>query len=145
MLRARTREGQVQSEQQIAELNRQLAVLRNQQDRLLNLRLLDEIDEPTFAAKNTELRDRIAALNLQVQGCDRSRAEKGEIAEKVFELSQTLAERWVSADRRAKRQLLEIVCLNLRLNGVTLVPAIRKPFDVLAEGLLVSSNRGDKI
>jgi DNA invertase Pin-like site-specific DNA recombinase len=145
VLRARTREGQVKSEQQIAELNRQLAVLRTQQDRLLNLRLLDEIDEGTFAAKNTKLRDRVAALNLQVQGCDRSRAEKGEIAEKAFEFSQTLTERWVSADRRAKRQLLEIVCLNLRLDGVTLVPAIRKPFDVLAEGLLVSSNRGDKI
>ena len=41
--------------------------------------------------------------------------------------------------------MLEIVCLNLRLDGATLVPAIRKPFDVLAEGLLVSSSRGDKI
>jgi hypothetical protein len=40
--------------------------------------------------------------------------------------------------------LLEIVCSNLRFDGVTLVPAIRKPFDVLAEGLLVSSSRGDK-
>ena len=135
VLRARAREGQVNSEQQIAELNRQLAVLRNQQNRLLNLRLLDEIDEATFAAKNTELRDRIAALHLQLQGCNRSRAEKGEIAERAFELSQT----------RAKRQLLENVCLNFRLDGVTLVPAIRKPFDVLAEGLFVSSNRGDKI
>jgi hypothetical protein len=34
--------------------------------------------------------------------------------------------------------------LNCTLDGVTLVPTIRKPFDVLAEGLLVSSSRADR-
>jgi hypothetical protein len=36
----------------------------------------------------------------------------------------------------SKRRLLEIVCLNCRLDDVTLVPTMRKPFDVLAEGLI---------
>jgi len=58
---------------------------------------------------------------------------------------QTLKDKWLNADVAAKRQLLEIVCLNFRLDGATLVPAIRKPFDVLAEGLLVSYSRGDGI
>jgi hypothetical protein len=40
--------------------------------------------------------------------------------------------------------LLEIVFLNCTLDGVTLCPEMRKPFDVLAEGLRVSSSRGDK-
>jgi hypothetical protein len=31
------------------------------------------------------------------------------------------------------RRLLEIVFLNSHLDGVTLVPTIRKPFEVLAE------------
>ena len=47
---------------------------------------LEEIDEATFAAKNTELRDRIAQLSLQLDVSDRSRAERGEVALKVFEL-----------------------------------------------------------
>ena len=145
VLRARTREGQAQSEQRVAELTRQLTSLRNQQDRLLNLRLLDEINEQTFAAKNTELRDRIAELNLQVQACDHSRSERGEIAEKAFELSQRLQEKWLTADSQAKRQLLGIVCLNLTLDGATVVAEARKPFDVLVEGLCVPSSRGDKI
>ena len=42
------------------------------------------------------------------------------------------------------RQLLEIVCLNLKLDGVSLCYEMRKPFDVLAKGLLVSSSRVDK-
>ncbi len=31
-----------------------------------------------------------------------------------------------------------------RLDGVTLVPSMRKPFDVLAEGLVSEKSRGDK-
>ena len=34
--------------------------------------------------------------------------------------------------------------LNCRLDDVTLVPKMRKPFDVLAEGLISKTSRGDK-
>ena len=145
ILRARTRASQKDTEQQVAEINRQLTSLRKQQERLLNLRLLEEIDETTFAAKNTELRDRIAQLNLKVEASDRHRADHGEIAIRVFELSQELRNKWLRADRRAKRQLLDIVCLNFSLNGVSLVPTMRKPFDVLAEGLESAKSRDDWI
>jgi hypothetical protein len=111
---------------------------------LLNLRLLDESNESTFAATGTELRDRIARLSLEVEDCDRDRSEQGAAAEKVFELSQTLTEKWVSADVSAKRQLLEIVCLNFPHDDATLSAAMRKPFDVLAEGLSVSFSRDDR-
>jgi hypothetical protein len=72
---------------------------------------------------------------------DRSHDETAELASKVFELSQTLRKRWVTADYDAKRRILEIVCLNCKLDGATLVLTMRKPFDVLAEELLVSSSR----
>jgi hypothetical protein len=36
-----------------------------------------------------------------------------------------------------------IVFLNCRLDDVTLVPTIRKPFDVLAEGLISKNSRDD--
>jgi hypothetical protein len=36
------------------------------------------------------------------------------------------------------------VFFNCTLDGAALCPGMRKPFDVLAEGLLVSSSRGDK-
>ena len=145
-LQAYTRSGQQDQEKQLAELNRQVTVLRNQQDRLLNLPLLEEIDDETFASKrNVEFRDRMADVKLNLERLDRGRAEQGEIALNVFELSQTLHDKWLNADYRAKRRLLEIVCLNFRLDGVSLVPTIRKPFDVLAEGLDPVNHRGDRI
>lgn len=145
VLRAKTQEGQRDSKQQIAELNRQVSQLRNQQDELLNLRLLQEIDPETFASKSQELRDRISALTLKIESVDRDRAETSELAEKVFELSQTLQNTWSNADIRAKRRLLDIVCLNFLLDDVNLVPTIRKPFDILAKGPSVLLSRADRI
>jgi hypothetical protein len=42
------------------------------------------------------------------------------------------------------RRILEIVFLNCTLEDLTLFPTIRKPFDVLAEGLVSKNSRGDK-
>ncbi len=67
------------------------------------------------------------------------------IAETAFELSQTLREKWLKEDVTKKRQLQEITCLNFSLDGATLVPEIRKPFDVRAEGHFVPSSRGGEI
>lgn len=49
------------------------------------------------------------------------------------------------ADYSAKRQILEIVRVNFRLDGTTLVPEMRKPFDLLTKGLSVQSSRGGRI
>jgi site-specific DNA recombinase len=81
------------------------------------------VDQETFARKQTELRDRLANLKLQLDVLDRSSDETAELAAKVFELSQTLR----------------------RLDDATLVTTIRKPFDVLAEGLISDLSRGDWI
>ena len=132
VLRARAQDQQRDDQAQIAEINRQLTSLRQQQDRLLNLRLQAEIDQETFAAKNTELRDRTARLTLDLETCGEAKAAQNELAQKLFELSQSLKDKWFAADATAKRRLLETICLNFSLDGATLIPTIRKPFDVLA-------------
>ena len=144
-LRERTRNRQKETASDVAELNRQITSLENQKDRLLNLRLLDEIGQETFAQKSTELRDRIDHLKLQVDAKGRMKDEKGDIAVKAFELSQMLKEKWLTADLSAKRQILEILCLNFFLEGEKLVPEWRKPFDVLAKGLISKESGGDRI
>ena len=145
VLRARTREEQDHAREQRAELQRQLSLLEGQKDRLLNLRLLEEIEADTFAAKSTELRDRAATLTLQIEALNRGHDEDADIAIRAFELSQSLADKWVTADYAAKRRILEIICLNFRLDDVSLYPVMRKPFDLLAEGLLSQKSRGERI
>ena len=106
--------------------------------------MLEEIDADTIASKNRDLRDREAELKLGIDVADRERHEIIDIAVKAFELSQSLREKWLTADYAAKRRILEIICLNWTLEGASLVPTMRKPFDLLAKGLLQKESRGDK-
>ena len=92
-----------------------------------------------------ELRDRIATLDSQFHAADFDRAQQAIVAAKVFELSRGLEQQWLASKYAEKRQILELVCLNFRLEDVSLFPEMRKPFDMLAEGQFVSSSRGDKI
>ncbi|QDT57079.1 hypothetical protein Pan44_51450 [Caulifigura coniformis] len=142
VLVSQTKDRQRDSRVQRAELSRQEALLVAQQDRLLNLRIEDQIEEPTFLRKQTELRDRLASIKLQTDVLDRSHDETADLAVKVFELSQTLREKWLTADYAVKRRILEIVCLNCTLIDATLCPTIRKPFDVLVEGFSVPFSGG---
>ncbi|HEY2759600.1 MAG TPA: recombinase zinc beta ribbon domain-containing protein, partial [Pirellulales bacterium] len=145
VLRSQTRDTQADALARRAELERQVTMTINQQEKLLNLLIDDVVDQEAFARKHTELRDRLADLRLQLEALDRSRDETAEIAVKVFELSQTLRQQWLTADYAAKRRIMEIVFLNCRLDDATLLPTIRKPFDVLAERPSVQLSRGDKI
>jgi hypothetical protein len=115
VLASQTRDAQADSRAQRAELTRQESLLVQQQDRLLNMRLSEDIDQETFARKHTEFRDRLSSVKLQLNVLDRSHDEMAELASKVFELSQTLRQQWLTADYAAKRRILEIVFLNCRL------------------------------
>jgi site-specific DNA recombinase len=90
VLASQTRDAQADARAQRAELQRQETLIVAQQDRLLNLRLADDIDQDTFARKSTEIRDRLASIKLQIYAFDGSHDETAELASKAFELSQTL-------------------------------------------------------
>ena len=59
------------------------------------------------------------------------------VAVKAFEISQSLREKWLTADYAAKRRILEILYLSCSLDGANLVATMKKPFDPMAKGLLL--------
>lgn len=142
VLASKTKDAQADSAAQRIELQRQAALLVQQQDRLLNLRLAESIDEETFGHKQLELRDGPASIKLQLDVLDRSHDEMSELAVRVFELSQALRQKWLTADYAEKRRILDIVWLNCTLDGASLVPVMRKPFDVIVEGLISKESGG---
>jgi len=145
VLKEKSKAGRVESEQERERLQRELTAARREADTLLSMRLMDEIDSETFKRKNGELQGRIARLQLAVDVSDKDDAENRDLALKAFELSQALAEKWVSADALTKRHLLQIVCLNSTLEGESLVFTVRKPFDLLANGTILKNGRGGGI
>lgn len=145
VLRAKSKVAEQSAAVEQETLRRELEGVRKQKQRLLDLRLMDEIEADTFSQKQTELRSQETRLLTRLEGFGRQQSERAELAVKVFELSQSLGSKWLAADIAEKRLLLEIIGLNWTLNDVSLVPEMRKPFDMLAEGLLVSQSRGDRI
>lgn len=99
----------------------------------------------TYVGKARELRDEEAQLRLEMDCRSRGRNEIMDIAVKAFELSQSLRKKRLTADYDAKRRLLEIICLNWTLDVVSLVPTMRKPFDLLIKGLVSKDSRDDRI
>jgi len=145
VLASQTKDAQQDSKEQRKEVQRQISMTQTQQDKLVSLRVAEEVDAEVFSRKQAELRDRLTNLKLQLEVLDRSREEMSDLAVKVFELSQTLTDKWLTADYATKRRILEIVFLNCRLDDASLCCEMRKPFDVLAEGLPVQWSRGDRI
>ena len=90
VLASQTRDSQADSLAQRAELQRQETLIVNQQDRLLNMRLADDLDQQTFANKQTKLRDRLSQIKLQFDVLDRSRDESSELARRVLNFLKPL-------------------------------------------------------
>jgi len=54
----------------------------------------------------------------------------------VFELTQALPDRWVTFDPAVRRQFLDLIMWSCKFDGVSLCPTYRRPFDLLAAGLV---------
>ena len=105
---------------------------------LLDLRMDGEISAEEYAMKHRELYERQSAIALQLQTSERDDREIADLAIKAFELSQSLSERWVTADYNAKRTILSIMLKTVRLNSADLEFTPRKPFDLLRDEKFVS-------
>ena len=60
----------------------------------------------------------------------------------LFDFSQKLVEFWEGSDPGVKREILDCVSLNRTVSDVTLCLAKRKPFDIIAEGLVLQDWSG---
>ena len=69
---------------------------------------------------------------------------RGETALALFNWTQQAAETWRGSNNAIRREILDSVCLNRALSDVNLVTTKRKPFDVLAAGLVSEKSRDNK-
>jgi site-specific DNA recombinase len=127
-----------------ADLERQRLAAESRLKALLDLRVDREITAEDYAAKRSELLDRQAGLRVQLEETDRDDAQIADLAVRVIELSQSLENRWKTGDFRAKREILGLLCESVRSNSENLEIRLRKPFDLIASGDLVSSSGAEE-
>jgi site-specific DNA recombinase len=130
---------------QSAALTKRQSELRSMQDRLLNAYLAATVDEATYTAKSSELRDQLARVQESLDALGTIDPTCAAAALAVFDWSQNAADTWRGSNNAVRREILESVCLNRTLSDVNLVTQKRKPFDVFVEGLDLKKSRGDRI
>ena len=69
-LRVRTQYEQYDARLKADEILRQLSLLRQHKNQLLNMRLNEKIDADSYAAQATKHRDREANFKLKLNACD---------------------------------------------------------------------------
>lgn len=140
VIRARAGADCEQNAQHRAELERQKRQVEAKLKTLLDLRMDGEISADDYSDKRAELHERESAIRLQLETTDLDDRQVADLAIAAFELSQSLKNRWKNADYTAKRTILEILCQEVRLNCEKLEISLRKPFDSLIDGDLVSKS-----
>jgi flagellar biosynthesis/type III secretory pathway ATPase len=115
-------------------------------DRLLTAHLSGTVEEATYLSKSQELKseakdveEAIGSLNAEDSPVD------VDLGLKLFDLSQNLVELWLGSNIAARREILDLLCLNRTLSDVSLDLVKRKPFDAIAKRPVLEKSRGDRI
>ncbi|MDX1964617.1 MAG: recombinase family protein [Pirellulales bacterium] len=119
--------------------------LANMQERLLNVYLSGTIEEAVYRDKSQQLKAELARNADDLSRCEQFDESRGELALRLFDWTQRLPEIWRRSNNAQRREILQAIYLNRAVSDVSLVAVMRKPFDVLAEGLEIKNSRSDRI
>lgn len=132
----------------LGKLKTQLTRISEREHRLARMMLDERLSPEQYDDLQAELRVEKQAILQGIEAAGRDRSESVDLVADTFELTQHLAEKWDAAGVPERRQILQILALNWTLEGRTLLPSLRMPFDLLADGLLAAAaadGRGDWI
>jgi hypothetical protein len=124
-------------------LTRRKSEIEGMLDRLLNAYLGGTVDEGTLKKKTEELKRELSLVNEALDRVTQDGPGDSELAVSLFDFSQEAATTWQRSTWPARRQILSALSLNRILSDTSLCLTKRKPFDLLAEGLLFNTSRGD--
>ena len=116
------------------EVKRQLALIKGQRARLLNLRLSGEVDEQLFAHKRAELDDRVAILQRQLTESRLLQEHIDERSKRASDVFEILEQQWLSMERRSRQLVLATLFGGFTLEGRRLVPQNGTPLELFRAG-----------
>ena len=116
-------------------LTKRRTELVGMQDRLLTAFLQRVLDEAVFNAKGADLKSRLAEIEAQLEAADMATEDDGRLALSVSDFSQDLAAVWVRSAASDRRALLECISSSRCLTDSSLMLVMRRPFDLLKDGV----------
>lgn len=110
---------------------RQLSLVIQRRQELLEMRLAGEIPAKAFAAKDADLRDQEARLRATASELSQRIDAEREPSPDRFDLWKTVCANWGSANRSEKRRILRAISVEIGLDQTEVILKAAKPFDVL--------------
>ena len=120
---------------EIDRLKRRYAELQKRMDKSYEDRLDGLIDEAFWRDLNTKWREEQDDITSQLDRFSVANRNYVEQAMEILELSKDAYSLYVSQKGDEKRKLMKMILSNCTIDGLTLCPTYKKPFDYIAEGL----------
>ncbi len=114
---------------QVAEMEKEYALLQTRLDKLMDLLLDGTITREDHNAKRESLKNRQLELSNLLRSFTVADGDFRNAVADLLGLSRKAHETFIGSDNAGKRRLINFVFSNLRLNGVTIEYDLRKPFD----------------
>lgn len=90
-----------------------------------------------------DLQEQLDAVKRRLEDLPNSVDARFDLAAETIELSYQIDRLYLTANSSQKRKLLRTILSNCILNGATLTPIYRKPFDLIAKGVVSNNKLGD--
>jgi len=129
------REEREYREREIAKLEKRLQQAREKADTAYMDHIGGKIDAELFQRVRKVLKADETQAKIALDNHSRASEASTDLGVRVLELAQRAYSLWLRQDHEEREKLVSILCLNLTLDGVSLVPTWRKPFDLLAKRL----------
>jgi site-specific DNA recombinase len=117
---------------QVAGLKQRVAALRTRMDQLYEDKLDGKITEDFWKRKQVEYSDQERTLETTLSSLNTPiTRDRVLTVERVFELANKAHFLYLTRNHAERGQLLQIVLLNCEIDGASLYPTYRKPFDLI--------------
>lgn len=104
-------------------------------DRLVDLRINEEVEKEEYLQKRAELKEELSQLKSKLESTEKRSVGWLELTERTFEFA-THARYWFeNGNLQEKREILSAISSNLLIDDRTLKITLIKPFAILNEGL----------
>lgn len=119
------------SKNQITQLNRQLGQIKTRSDRLIDMKLDDQIDAATFERKKREIDEEMNRLKESITLHEMTGDGFKKYVIDALSLSSRVYELFEKGNLSEKRELINCVFSDIILNGKNSHLALRKPFNLM--------------
>jgi site-specific DNA recombinase len=129
-------------EKEMERLKRRYDNLQSRIDKAYEDRVDGVIDHSYWAEVSAKWRDEQNKVLRLMDGYQRAHRDYLERGVRILELAQHAYSLYVKQEPREKRRLLDCLLSNCTLDGLTLYPTYKKPFDLIVEGAKTTEKLG---